>query len=55
MKQREQFRPIAPVYLEEEAKQWLCCDQSSPHMHYTYKEKTNALVAVVHVNMNARI
>ena len=55
IKQREQFRPIAPVCLEEEASQWFGCDHSSPHMLYTYSTKTDALAAVTHVNKTARI
>ena len=55
IKQREQFRPIAPVCLEEEAKKWFGCDQHSPHMLYTYIAKTDALVAVTHVNKSARL
>lgn len=55
IKQREQFRPIAPVCLEEEAKKWFGCDQPSPHMLYTYIAKTDALAAVTHVNKTARL
>jgi hydroxymethyl cephem carbamoyltransferase len=55
IKQREQFRPIAPVCLEEEAAQWFGCDHSSPHMLYTYIAKTDALSAVTHVNKTARL
>ena len=32
IKQREQFRPIAPVCLEEEAARWFGCDEASPFM-----------------------
>lgn len=55
IKQREQFRPIAPVCLEEDAVRWFGCDHASPHMLYTYKVRTNALAAVTHVNKTARI
>jgi len=55
IKQREQFRPIAPVCLEEDAAQWFGCDYPSPHMLYTYRVKTDALAAVTHVNQTARI
>lgn len=55
IKQREQFRPIAPVCLEEDAMQWFGCDHSSPYMLYTYRVKTDALAAVTHVNRTARI
>ena len=55
IKQREQFRPIAPVCLEEDAARWFGCDYASPHMLYTYSARTNALAAVTHVNKTARI
>jgi predicted NodU family carbamoyl transferase len=55
IKQREQFRPIAPVCLEEEAGRWFGCNQSSPHMLYTFITQTNALAAVTHVNKTARL
>jgi predicted NodU family carbamoyl transferase len=55
IKQREQFRPIAPVCLEEEAAKWFGCDQASPFMLYTHRVRTNALAAVTHVNGTARI
>ena len=55
IKQREQFRPIAPVCLEEDAARWFGCDHASPYMLYTYRVKTDALAAVTHVNNTARI
>ena len=55
IKQREQFRPIAPVCLEEDAARWFGCDQASPFMLFTYRAKTNALAAVTHVNGTARL
>lgn len=55
IKQREQFRPIAPVCLEEDAMQWFGCDYPSPHMLYTFSARTDALAAVTHVNKTARI
>jgi len=55
IKQREQFRPIAPVCLEEDAAKWFGCDQHSPYMLYTYIAKTDALAAVTHVNKTARL
>lgn len=55
IKQREQFRPIAPVCLEEEAARWFGCHQASPFMLFTYRVSTNALAAVTHVNGTARI
>jgi predicted NodU family carbamoyl transferase len=55
IKQREQFRPIAPICLEEDAARWFGCDQASPFMLFTHHVRTNALAAVTHVNGTARI
>lgn len=55
IKQREQFRPIAPVCLEEDAERLFGCDHTSPHMLYTYSARTDTLTAVTHVNKTARI
>lgn len=55
IKQREQFRPIAPVCLLEDAKTWFGCDHDSPHMLYTYRATTGDLRAVTHVNGTARL
>lgn len=55
IKQREQFRPIAPVCLEEDAEKWFGCHLPSPYMLYTYRATTDALAAVTHVNRTARI
>jgi predicted NodU family carbamoyl transferase len=55
IKQREQFRPIAPVCLEEEAAKWFGCDQPSPFMLFTHHVRTSALEAITHVNGTARI
>ena len=55
IKQREQFRPIAPVCLEEDGARWFSCDRPSPFMLYTQPVSTDALTAVTHVNGTARI
>jgi predicted NodU family carbamoyl transferase len=55
IKQREQFRPIAPVCLEEDAARWFGCSKPSPFMLYTHLVSTDALAAVTHVNGTARI
>lgn len=55
IKQREQFRPIAPVCLLDEAKRWFGCDHESPYMLFTHRATTDALAAVTHVNGTARI
>jgi predicted NodU family carbamoyl transferase len=55
IKQREQYRPIAPVCLEEDAARWFGCNHPSPFMLYTQLVSTDALAAVTHVNGTARI
>jgi predicted NodU family carbamoyl transferase len=55
IKQREQFRPIAPICLEEDAARWFNCYHPSPFMLYTKNVSTDALPAVTHVNRTARI
>lgn len=55
IKQREQFRPIAPVCLLDEAEKWFGCDHESPYMLFTHRATTGALAAVTHVNGTARI
>jgi predicted NodU family carbamoyl transferase len=55
IKQREQFRPIAPVCLEADAEQWFDCNHQSPYMLYTHRAGTDALAAVTHVNGTARL
>lgn len=55
IKQREQFRPIAPVCLEEDAERWFNCNHPSPYMLYTKLVSTDRLAAVTHVNQTARI
>lgn len=55
IKQREQFRPIAPVCLLGDAKKWFGCDCESPYMLYTYLATSRDLKAVTHVNYTARL
>jgi len=55
IKQREQYRPIAPVCLREDAGQWFGCRVDSPYMLYTFKATTDRLRAVTHVNGSARL
>ncbi|MDE2913457.1 MAG: 3-hydroxymethylcephem carbamoyltransferase [Paracoccaceae bacterium] len=55
IKQREQFRPIAPVCLEEDAARWFGYDEVSPFMLFTHRVRTRALAAVTHVNGTARL
>lgn len=55
IKQREQFRPIAPICLRGDAEKWFGCDSESPYMLYTYRSTTRELRAVTHVNGTARL
>jgi predicted NodU family carbamoyl transferase len=55
IKQREQFRPIAPVCLRDDAERWFSCNHESPYMLFTHRATTDALAAVTHVNGTARI
>ena len=55
IKQREQFRPIAPVCLRDDAERWFGCKHESPYMLFTHHATTSALPAVTHVNGTARI
>lgn len=55
IKQREQFRPIAPACLEEDAARWFGCNGESPFMLFTFQATTDALPAVTHVNGTARL
>jgi predicted NodU family carbamoyl transferase len=55
IKQREQFRPIAPACLEADAARWFGCNHESPFMLFTYQANTDALAAVTHVNGSARL
>lgn len=55
IKKREQFRPIAPVCLEEDAESLFGCGEASRFMLYAHRVRTDALAAVTHVNETARI
>ncbi|WP_378971958.1 carbamoyltransferase C-terminal domain-containing protein [Methylobacterium komagatae] len=55
IKRREQFRPIAPVCLQEDAGRWFGCDRESPYMLFTHLATTDVLAAVTHVNGTARL
>ncbi len=55
IKQRERFRPIAPVCLRDDAERWFGCEHESPYMLFTHRATTDALAAVTHVNGTARI
>jgi predicted NodU family carbamoyl transferase len=53
IKQREQFRPIAPVCLEEDAAQWFGCDHTSPFMLYTHRAKTHGTARIQTVSFGS--
>jgi carbamoyltransferase len=58
VKDREDFRPVAPVVLEEDAAEWFDHGSYSPFMLFTYHVKENKselIPAVTHVDGTARI
>lgn len=58
IKDREDFRPVAPVVLEEEAHDWFVDAESSPFMLFVNRvrqEKADRIPAVWHVDGTARI
>ncbi len=58
IKDREDFRPVAPVVLEEEAANWFTNAGFSPFMLFVYDvrpEKADRIPAVRHVDGTARI
>ncbi len=58
IKDREDFRPVAPVVLEEETGAWFNGPDSSPFMLFVYDiqpEKADRIPAVRHVDGTARI
>jgi carbamoyltransferase len=58
IKDREDFRPVAPVVLEEDAGEWFDRASFSPFMLFVYpvkQEKADKIPAVRHVDGTARI
>lgn len=58
VKDREDFRPVAPVVLEEDADEWFQGAKYSPFMLFVYnvnEEKADQIPAVRHVDGTARI
>ncbi len=58
VKDREDFRPVAPVVLEEDAHEWFCGAVYSPFMLFIYdvkQDKADKIPAVRHVDGTARI
>jgi carbamoyltransferase len=56
IKQREQFRPFAPVVLEEFASEWFDMNFTSPYMQYTVRCKyPDKIPSVVHKDGTSRV
>jgi carbamoyltransferase len=56
IKQRELFRPFAPVVMEEYADKWFDMDFSSPYMQYTVKcLQPEKIPSVVHKDGTSRV
>jgi carbamoyltransferase len=58
VKDREDFRPVAPVVLEEDANEWFNNARYSPFMLFVYpvrEDKADKIPAVRHVDGTARI
>jgi carbamoyltransferase len=56
IKQREPFRPFAPVVMEEYASQWFDMNFASPYMQYTVKcLKPDKIPSVVHADGTSRV
>jgi carbamoyltransferase len=58
IKDRETFRPVAPVVLEEDAGEWFDQASSSPFMLFVYnikEKKKKKIPAVCHIDGTARI
>jgi carbamoyltransferase len=56
IKQRELFRPFAPVVLEEFASEWFDMEFTSPYMQYTVKcLQPDIIPSVVHTDGTSRV
>lgn len=58
VKDREDFRPVAPVVLEEDAAEWFINGEKSPFMLFVYdvaSDKGSKIPAVRHIDGTARI
>jgi carbamoyltransferase len=56
IKQRELFRPFAPVVMEECASQWFDMDFTSPYMQYTVKcLQPDRVPSIVHADGTSRV
>jgi len=56
IKQRELFRPFAPVIMEEHASKWFDMNFTSPYMQYTVKcLQPEKIPSVVHIDGTSRV
>jgi len=58
MKQRQWWRPVAPIVLEEDAAEWFEHAYPSPYMLHTFTiqpEKRDLIPAVAHIDYTARV
>jgi carbamoyltransferase len=58
LKDREDFRPVAPVVLEERAAEWFAGARVAPFMLFTFpvrEDKARRIPAVTHVDGTARV
>jgi carbamoyltransferase len=56
IKQRELFRPFAPIVMEDHASKWFDMDFSSPYMQYTVKcLQPEKIPSVVHADGTSRV
>jgi carbamoyltransferase len=58
VKDREDFRPVAPVVIEEDAHEWFHNSSTSPFMLFVYsvkEERRSTIPAVTHTDGTARI
>ena len=56
IKQRELFRPFAPVVMQEHASEWFDMSFNSPYMQYAVKcKKPDIIPSVVHVDGTSRV
>lgn len=58
MKEREDFRPVAPVVIEEEAQEWFEIAGPSPFMLFVFKvkpDKRDIIPSAVHIDGTSRV